>query len=183
MWVECNVQRNGSTPNTYTIFVSIAPATHQTWDGVHASRLRKAGKVPTYEVGELAEVMSSKGPEAGHGPPWMRCAISGKGREPNTYRIRVPARGGALDIEDVPTKVLRKVKQQPVAFEVGEKIEIQIGKGPSKGMWVEGNITGQGEQPGTYNVRMLTLKSPGYLDVSTVSAEGLRKAKSVRTEL
>mmetsp|Transcript_88972 Transcript_88972/g.281595 ORF Transcript_88972/g.281595 Transcript_88972/m.281595 type:complete len:1163 (-) Transcript_88972:16-3504(-) len=61
-----------------------------------------------------------------------------------------------------------------VKFEVGERIEIQIGEGSKAGTWAKATVLGPGDRPNTWNVHVPTIKK-GSKDMANVPAVALRK--------
>jgi len=201
-WLRCNITGIASAPDRYHIHVLVPDGPHLQNIVGHVLRpLVQTPRAPptaspgnrSYEVGETAEVNAIEGPYTGS---WLRCVITGKGRGPNMYNIRLPMPPSGLDLADVPTTLLRPLPGGKVNgesdvhpllkdlvtrssdtdsaaedFKVGEPLEV----GTKGGQWVRCIVTAIGAMPGTYNIRVLALNSDGFMDVPDVPAARLRR--------
>lgn len=59
-------------------------------------------------------------------------------------------------------------------FEVGDKVELQVGGGTLAGNWVKATIIGLGDRPDTYNLHVPSIKK-GSKDMANVAAIAIRK--------
>uniref|UniRef100_A0A7S4QRI6 Uncharacterized protein n=1 Tax=Alexandrium monilatum TaxID=311494 RepID=A0A7S4QRI6_9DINO len=110
-WVKCVVMSRGDTPNTYNIHIPAAPKNKQDVYNVPATSLRQEVVpvwTPKYEIGEIMEVKLNLEPDASS---WVRCNITDKAVQVETYNIFVFTHPNGYHMQNVSAAILRQTPE------------------------------------------------------------------------
>jgi len=155
-WIRCGVIRPGEEPNSYDVRVPMAAEPgFVDIRSVPTRALRKfQAEQVSFEADEFAEFRAVDGPKAGS---WSPCKIVGKGKEPNTYKVRlaIVRDPGFQDLDNIPGDIMRKASQKVSVgerYKAGDVLQVQS----DKGEWNDCTVVRMAWVPNTYVIWLHT---------------------------